>query len=63
MSVDVGKKLYKLVSNVTDVHKDNPLPDSESNRDLADKFADYFMEKINKIRDALKDKLLYQPTW
>ena len=56
------KKLYKLVSNITSVHKDNPLPDSESNQDLADKFADYFMEQINKIRDALKDKPLYQPT-
>ena len=50
------------MSNITGVHKDNPLPDSESNQDLADKFADYFMEKINKTRDALKDKPLYQPT-
>ena len=50
------------MSNITGVHKDNPLPDSESNQDLPDKFADYFMEKINKIREALKDKPLYQPT-
>ena len=56
------KKMYKLVSNITGVHKDNPLPDSESNQDFADKFADYFMEKINTIRDALKDKHSYQPT-
>ena len=50
------------MSSITGVHKDNPLPDSESNQDLADKFAEYFMERINKTRDALKDKPLYQPT-
>ena len=39
------KKLYKLVSNITGVLKNNPLPDSESNQDLADKFADYGKDK------------------
>ena len=34
---------------MTCVNKDNPLPEHESVQQLADSFADFFIEKIEKI--------------
>lgn len=49
-----SRKLYRLVSNITGVHKDNPMPVNISSQKLADSFADFFMAKIEKIRNDLK---------
>ena len=55
------KALYVLISNITGVRKENPLPIHTNDKELADQFADFFLEKIVKIRDELKDKNLYVP--
>ena len=51
------KKLYALVSNLTE----NPLPESENMEKLSNKFADYFLEKIQIIRIELDQHPKYQP--
>ena len=57
-----AKKLYTLISNLTNNTKDNPLPKSQSDVGLANKFAQYFMSKIKSIRDMLDSHPLYKPT-
>ena len=56
------KSLYNLVNNITGGVKENPLPQCKDDRCLADTFANYFIEKIQKIQDALEDHPLYTPT-
>ena len=56
------KSLYNLVNNITGGTKENPLPECKDDKCLADPFADYFIEKIQKIQDALEDHPLYAPT-
>ena len=55
------KKLYSLINNLTNSKTDNPVPDTESDEALANTFADYFMEKISKIRDDLQSHPEYSP--
>ena len=55
------KKLYTLINNLTNNNKDNPLPESQSDEDLANQFAHYFMSKIKSIRDSLDSHPLYKP--
>ena len=52
------KKLYKLVNSIPGTSKNNPLPDKEK---LADEFADYFLGKIQKIRDQPDHYDKYSP--
>ena len=40
--------------------QENPLPDNNNPEDLANEFADYFINKISKIRDSLADKPIYK---
>ena len=47
------RQLFTLVSNITSSTKDNPLPDGKSNQELANQFAEYFIEKTQKIRNNL----------
>ena len=54
-SKGTSKKLYKLVKELTGRKSKNPLPLEENDNTLADKFADYFMNKMQKIRESLKD--------
>ena len=46
------KGLYVLVANLTGTKSENPLPSNHSDEDMANMFADYFMEKIEKIRSS-----------
>ena len=55
------KKLYNLVNNITGRVKANPMPTSESEESLAEKFADYFLSKIKGIRDNLSTCPTYSP--
>ena len=55
------KKLYNLVNNITGRVKINPMPPGKSDKLLADEFADYFLSKINKIRDDLASCPTYLP--
>ena len=56
-----SKKLYTLVSKLTGSVKDNPLPSAENDENLANEFADYFMDKISKIRNSLSNVPDYCP--
>ena len=56
------KGLYKIVNTLMGTTLDNPLPNHTSDKDLAEEFADFFMDKIQKIRDNLDGNLKYEPT-
>ena len=58
---DTGR-LYDLIKNITGTTKENPLPDITNEETLANEFAEFFLEKIQKIQRELDDKLKYQPT-
>ena len=47
------KKLYNLIRYLTEASTSNPLPPSLSDEELANDFADHFMNKIQSIRDRL----------
>ena len=47
------KKLYNLIRYLTGTTTSNPLPSSLSEKELANVFADYFMNKIQSIRESL----------
>ena len=40
---------------------ENPLTDSESDEELGNNFADFFIHKIQKIRDSLENYPKYDP--
>ena len=54
-----NKKLYKLASSLMGVTKENPLPECNSKEDLANQFAEFFIAKIQTIRDKLDNLLAY----
>ena len=56
------KGLYALVANFTGTKSENPLPSNHSDEDMANMFADYFLEKIEKIRSSLDDHPKYEPS-
>ena len=47
------RQLFRLVRKITSSTKDNSLPDGKSNQELADQFAEHFIEKLKKIRNNL----------
>ena len=57
-----SKKLYSLFNSLTGTTKENPLPTIyENDKEMANAFADYFMDKIKGIRDSLQHHPIYQP--
>ena len=55
------KKLYKIVNNILGTTNEKPLPPSGDKNKLADEFANYFIEKIQKIREQLDSYDKYMP--
>ena len=55
------KKLYNLVNNMTGRTKTNPMPPGRKDTELANEFADFFLDKIRRIRDDLADCRTYTP--
>ena len=53
---DTGR-LYDLINNITETSKENPLPDHTNKETLANEFAEFFLEKIQKIQSELDNKL------
>ena len=45
-----SKTLYKITTTLTTDTKENIFPSSPSNKKLPESFANFSMEKINKIR-------------
>lgn len=58
-----SKKLYNLVSELTGTKSVNPLLEYIADSKLAEDFADFFMDKIDKIRKSLKDFPNFKPTF
>ena len=57
-----SKKIHKLVNNLTTKQQPQQWPPHKSEEDLAEDFAQFFLDKITKIREALRDKPGYVPT-
>ena len=55
------KKLYNLVNHLMGRNQDYPFLDSESDKMLANEFANFFMEKIKRVRDSLEVHPTYDP--
>ena len=49
--------LYLPVKHLTGTTPNNPLPKHDDEETLANEFADFFIRKIEKIRQELDDKL------
>ena len=56
------KGLYKMVNTLMGTTLDNPLSNHTSDKDIAEEFADFYMDKIQKIRDNLDGNPTYEPT-
>ena len=56
------KKLYQVIYNMTTKHSINPLPNSDSDKNLANNFASFFINKIRDIRDQLNEYPKYDPS-
>ena len=48
------KKFYKLVNSITNSIEENLMPYGKTDNQLADSFANFFMEKVEKTDDELK---------
>ena len=57
----VTKKLYSLVRYLMGTKVQNLMPDNTGDEKLANDFADYFIEKIQKIQDDLDDYPKFKP--
>ena len=42
---------------------DNPMPSNISMEELMEKFADFFLDKIVRLRNELSEVDLYKPSW
>ena len=56
------KKLYTLVNKIAGHTSENSMPKHDSNDQFAEEFANYFMDKIKKIRDDLEHHPKYIPS-
>ena len=56
-----AKHLYKLVSSLTGIRSENPLPECENDEELSERFAEYFSSKIEKIRGNLDKHQKFNP--
>ena len=55
------KYLYNVVTNLLAVRKENPMPPAVSDQLLAEEFADFIIEKINKIQENLDHYDINEP--
>ena len=56
------QKIFQLVNHLTGHKPDNPLLARGTEQELANEFADFFIQKIIKIREELDDYPTYQPS-
>ena len=54
-------KLYAVVNGILGTMKCNPLPECDSDDELAESFASFFLDKIKKIHDNLDSHPLFVP--
>ena len=53
--------LFQILQQLTKGQHDKPLPDYSSHEELANNFADFFIDKIEKIRSQFQQSKLYTP--
>ena len=51
-----------MVNTLMGTSSNNPLPNHTNKKDLAEEFAGFFMDKIQKIRENLAENPIYKPT-
>ena len=56
-------QLYRIIDSVTGRNEDNPMPGNISMEELTEKFADFFLDKIVRLRNELSEVDLYEPLW
>ena len=56
-----SQMFFKIFQQLTKGQQYNPLQDSSSQEELANKFADFFINKIKKIRSQFQHSNLYTP--
>ena len=49
------RNLYKTIKSLTKLKDENPMPPTESQPDLPNKFADFFLNKIQKVKEQFHD--------
>jgi hypothetical protein len=57
-----ARGLYRVLNELTGGEKENILPSQESNSVTADKMAEFYINKVKKIRDAITTTALDLPT-
>ena len=57
------KKLFSTLDEIIGKCKDTILPDGKSDATIANDMANFFMKKIQKINDALKEHNIYSPQY
>lgn len=56
------KRLYRHFKNITGEKLENPMPEGRTDQELADDFANYFIDKIETIRDSLQSIPKFVPS-
>ena len=57
-----SKKLFATINKLTGNIKENLMPSNFTNQELANQFANFYIEKIEKIRDSLSNFDRYKST-
>ena len=56
------KGLFQISNKLTGNKDENPMPSGKTAEELAEDFATFFLEKINKRREKSRKVLAYRPT-
>ena len=49
------RQLYKIISSLIGQDNTNPLPDAQSDQELAEQFAEFFLQKIETIQEKFNN--------
>ena len=55
------KTIFKLLNNILGNKNENQLPKGATDSRLAEDFTDFFLEKMDKIREGFTNLQVYQP--
>ena len=56
-----SKQLFSVVNAITNNKQMNPLPDNKTHGEMANDFVDFFIKKIQTIRDELSSAYEFKP--
>ena len=56
-----SKKLFRIINSLLGRKEENPMPLGKMDREQAEEFATFFLDKIDKIRDRFKEIAPYRP--